>query len=234
MRKNKVLTFKGIDLNDYSCYYSGADSFVKPQKMASLYSVPGRNGDIYIGDNRFSNIDIKFDCFIPHHFIANYSSLINALSSVEGYGRLETTEEPDVYRMGVFTNEIEPSTTQFNEQGSFTLSFNCKPQKWLKSGEKGISVTSSATVLNPTNWGAKPLIEVTGTGTIEVNSSVLTLANNTSVTYIDCEIQDAYEGSLNRNGDLTVVNGFPILNPGTNTVTVTGCTINLIPRWWKL
>lgn len=234
MRKNAVLTFGGIDISDYNCWFSGAKSFDTPQKMASLMSVPGRNGDLYIEDNRFSNIDISFDCYIQRGFIQKYNALINALHSVNGYGRLETTEEPDVYREAVFMNEIQPDTTQYNEGGTFTLTFNCKPQKWLKSGEKGIAVTDSANINNPTRWGAKPLIAVTGTGSITINDSVLTLANNTSVTYIDCDIQDAYEGTVNRNGDLTVVNGFPVLSYGSNEIAVDGCTIVLYPRWWRL
>ena len=81
---------------------------------------------------------------------------------------------------------------------------------------------------------AKPLIEVSGTGTITINDSVLTLDTNTGITTIDCDMQDAYEGTINRNGNLTVVNGFPVLNSGENEVSVSGCTINLIPRWWRL
>ena len=81
---------------------------------------------------------------------------------------------------------------------------------------------------------SKPLIEVSGTGTITINDSILQLSQNTSITYIDCDLQDAYEGTINRNPNLTITNGFPILKSGNNSVSVSGCTINLIPRWWKL
>ena len=234
MRDNEVITFNGKDLSDYGVYYDGSRSFTKPQKQIDLFQIPGRSGDLTITQGRFSNVNISYDCYIVRNFKDNYLNLINDLSVLEGYGRLETTEEPDIYREAVFMDEMEATPGQFNKNGTFTLSFNCKPQKWLKSGEKGIAVTSSSTLLNPCQFDSKPLIAVSGTGSITINSSVLTLANNTSTTYIDCDIQDAYEGTINRNGDLTVTNGFPVLKPGANTVSVSGCTIVITPRWWRL
>ena len=85
-----------------------------------------------------------------------------------------------------------------------------------------------------TRLNAKPLIKVTGTGTINVNDSEMVLSQNNSEVYIDCEIEDAYEGTINRNPDLTVTNGFPRLHPGNNTFTVTGCVIDVYCRWWRI
>ena len=92
--------------------------------------------------------------------------------------------------MASFESEIEPSMWQFNDRGTFTLNFNFKPQKWLKMGENAIEITNTKSIINPTNFDAFPLIELVGTGSITINSSVLTLSANTSTTFIDCEIQD--------------------------------------------
>lgn len=230
----KTMTVDGISLSDYQCFYSSSDLWRKPERLADAFSVPGRNGDLFISQNKFSNVTRSFDCHIRENWNRNYSALVGMLSANDSYARIETTEEPDVYMLGIFLSEIEPDMWQFNRRGTFTLSFNFKPQKWLKSGEDAIYVDSSATLLNPTQFEAKPLIEVTGTGTITIGESVLTLSQNTSTTYIDCDIQDAYEGTINRNSDLTISNGFPVLKPGTNEVTVSGCTINIIPRWWRI
>lgn len=228
------LTFNNVNLSDFDCYIDGSQEFRTPQKMVSMYSVVGRNGDLAVSQGRYSNITIPFNCFINKNFKENYSALVNLLHSIDGYARLETTHEPDVYRMGLFSDEIDPNPWQFNRQGTFTLNFNCKPQKWLKSGENAISVTNTLTVFNPTEMTAKPLLKVKGTGTITINDSQLVLNTNTSTTYIDCEIQDAYEGTINRNPNLTILNGFPELKKGENKITVSGCTVDLIPRWWKL
>lgn len=235
MRKNQTLTFGNISLSDYGCYFSGNQLFRKPQKEVDYYSVIGKNGDLSISRDRYSNITRPINCYITKDFIDNYNNLINILSSLEGYQRFESTEEPDVYMMAQFSNEIQPELWQHNERGTFTLEFNFKPQKWLKSGENAIEITNINSIYNPTQQKALPLIEVEGTGSLQINDSILTLATNTSTTSIDCETQNCYEGTINRNGDLTISNGFPTLISGENTIVISGFTkVLLYPKWWRL
>lgn len=233
-RQNYGLTFGGISLADFNCYYDGREMWRKPRRRVERFSVAGKNGDLLIDDESYDNIVRPFNCYINGNFPQNYTNLINELSEVEGYARFETTEEPDIFCMASLYSEIQPDLWQFNDKGTFTLEFDFKPQKWLKSGEMAIYVDDSISVFNMTSQNAKPLIEVTGTGSITINNSVLTLANNTSTVFIDCEMENAYEGTINRNPDLTIVGGFPVLVPNENAVSVSGCTINLIPRWWRL
>ena len=229
----QILTINNKPLTDFNCWYDGQNWFRKPDKMVDMYSVIGKNGDLIISQDKYSNISIPFSCFIKDNFKENYSNLLQYLGQFDGYMRIESNEEPDVFRMGAFTSEIQPNMTQFNRGGIFTLEFNFKPQKYLKSGE--IAIEGDSELLNPTNFTALPLIEVVGTGTVQINDSILTLANNTSTTFIDCEIQDCYEGSINRNPDLTITNGFPKLVKGLNVIEQSGFTsFKLYPRWWKL
>ena len=229
-----ILTFNDVSFTDFNTFWDGSELFGTPEKEVEFFEVPGRSGDLSITQNRFKNKNISINCFIRTDFVKNYTSLLNFLLSQEGYGRLENTKEPDIFRQAQFVNELEPTTGAFLKYGTFTLNFNCKPQKWLKIGENAIEITSSKVVFNPTFFDAKPLIKVSGTGTMLINGSQLTLSQNTSVTYIDCDIQDAYEGTINRNNDLTVINGFPVLKSGENNISVSGCTIDLIPRWYRL
>lgn len=229
-----ILTFNGVSFADYGTYYDSSQIFATPEKQVEFFEVVGRNGDLSISQDRYKNINIPYNCFIRQNFIENFNNLMNFLLSQEGYQRLENTKEPDIYRMAQYVNELEPDTGAFLKYGNFTLNFNCKPQKWLKSGENPIPITNSAIVLNPTLFNAKPLIEVSGVGSIQIGSSILTLDTNTGTTIIDCDMQNAYEGSINRNSNLTIQNGFPVLVSGENQVSVSGCTINLIPRWWRL
>ena len=232
----QILTINGKPLSDFNCFYDGSEWFRKPERMIETYSVVGKNGDLAISEGRYSNIEIPFRCFIRDDFKDNYSNLLAYLADNEdNYMRVESNEEPDIYREGLFSSEIQPSMWQFNRNGTFTLEFNFKPQKWLKSGEIGINLLSSNTLMNPTNFTALPLFEVIGTGTLNVGSSTLVLANNTSTTYIDCEMQDCYEGTINRNPDLTITGGFPKLEKGQTTITFSSFTsVKLYPRWWKL
>lgn len=229
-----VITFNGKSFRDFNTFWDGGELFTTPQKDVTFYTVPGRNGDLSISNNRYNNIERNINCFIRDNFRENYTALVNFLLSQEGYKRFESTKEPDVFQMAQFLSEIEPTTGAFLKYGSFTLTFNFKPQKWLKSGENAIYINNNLTINNPTNQIALPLIKVQGTGSITINDSVLTLANNTSETVIDCETQDCYEGTINRNSDLSIVGGFPVLKK-ENQITVSGfASCVIIPRWWRL
>jgi len=229
-----VLTYNGVSLTDFHTFWDGSNLFSIPDEDGEFISVPGRNGDVFISNGKYNNITRSVNCFIRQDFVKNYNALINYLRSQKGYKRFEDSKEPDVFMYAKFVNDLEPTTGAFLKYGSFTLEFNFKPQKWLKSGEIAIPINNSISIINPTSQIAKPLIKVSGVGTITINGIELTLATNTSTTIIDCETENAYEGAINRNGDLTVNNGFPTLDLGENEISVSGCTINLIPRWWRL
>lgn len=230
-----ILTFNGKSFEDFNAFWDGSESLGTPEKDITFYEVAGRNGSLSISNNRFKNKTVPFNCFIRLDFVKNFSNLMNFLLAQDGYGRLESTTEPDVYRLAQFINDLDPETGVELKSGLFTLNFNCMPQKFLKSGEQEIEIDDTATILNPTMFDATPLIKVTGTGTININDSVLTLNQNTSTVMIDCQIQDAYEGLINRNQDLDVLdNNWPKLVSGENQISVDGCTIKIKPRWWKI
>lgn len=146
MRKNTYLRFGGIDITNYGAVFSGSDEFRKPEKMMDYYSVPGRNGDIAVSQEKYSNIVLPFSCYIHEDFQENFHKLVNDLAALEGYQKLESSEEPDHYRLALFSTAIEPDMGALNERGAFILEFNCKPQRFLKVGDVAINVTSNRTV----------------------------------------------------------------------------------------
>ena len=88
---------------------------------------------------------------------------------------------------------------------------------------------------NPTPFDAKPLIKVTGTGTVQIND--VTIAISESPTTIDCEAMEAYNGTESRNGDIVLTpNEFPTLHEGMNEVEAgSGITaLEITPRWWRV
>lgn len=231
------MQFDGVDFSDFDCWVDGAQIFDRPSREFETLSVVGRNGDLHIDLNRFENKTLDVPCYIRRNFKSNFANLSDFLNSRKGYLRFKTTEEPDVFRMASFHDEIGVNTGQFNEEGWFTLSFDFKPQIWLENGLNRYTVTSALTLWNPTFQNAKPLFEVAGTGTIIVNGKPMQLLNNTSVTIIDCELEDAYEvGSVqNRNNDLILYdNQFPTLKSGENIISASGCSVVVIPRWYRI
>ena len=97
-------------------------------------------------------------------------------------------------------------------------------------------LTASGTISNPTLFEAKPLIRVYGTGKLEVGSETITISKGaTEYIDIDCDIQDCYEGSENRNGLVTLTD-FPTLASGDTGIKLgSGITkVEITPRWWTV
>lgn len=227
--------FNGKNSLDFNCKVTSADYGVASRDIETV-SVPGHSGDYTIDNNRFNNYQMTIPAYIVSDFKKSFTALSDHLMASPGYCRYEDSFNPDIYRMARFSGPIEPDV-YFNLSGRFDLNFDCMPQKWLKSGEKPVEVTSSITLHNPTNMTAKPLIKVTsGTGMITIGSTIINLKANNGATVIDCDLMDAYEGATNRNGDLELISGvFPELPPGDTTITVaSGITIELSPRWWRI
>ena len=70
--------------------------------------------------------------------------------------------------MGVYSSglDVKPAILR---AGEFDLKFNCKPQRFLTSGDVPVSVESGDTLTNPTLFESKPLIECKGYGSIGIN-----------------------------------------------------------------
>ena len=230
------LVYNGIDLRGFGVYVSGEGSWAKPAPEFEKVSVPGRSGDLITYNKRYSNVEIIYRLGITKNFNMNYGDLIDTLLSDPGYHRLEDTLHPGEYRMAMIEEGIKPSMTTRNLAGEFEVTFNCKPQVYLTTGELVTAFTASGTIFNPTRFEASPLIRVYGNGTLTVNSDAIVFADNTGYTDLDCDLEDAFYGSVNRNLQVTMATGeFPRLQPGVNSIQLASLTrVEITPRWWRL
>lgn len=180
----KGFTFDGIDSRDYGVYISGDAVFDSPERDVEMIEIPGRNGSFALDKGRFSNITVSYPAGLfgdtEADFRQGISALRNALASRKGYCRLEDDYNPDEYRMAVYKKglEVDPALLK---AGEFTIEFDCQPQRFLKSGETEISITSGQTVTNPTLFDASPLLKVYGYGEIVVGNGSITVADGVLV-----------------------------------------------------
>lgn len=137
--KNKFI-FGGIDSSDYDIWLTGANTFQAPARDVEYVSVPGRNGDLIIDNGRWQNVELTYPANIAQDFDRNMELFRSAMGRKRGYQRLEDTYHPDEFRMAAFTEGIAPEMIPRNAGGDFNLTFNCKPQRFLKSGERAIQI----------------------------------------------------------------------------------------------
>lgn len=229
-------TIDGVSSLDFNIWISGGATYSSPKRDTTQIVVPGRDGALTIDNGRFENITLAYPAFISRGFQEHIEAFTDFIGSLRGYKRLEDTYHPDEYRMALFTDGIEPKTTARNLSGEFDISFTCKPQRFLKSGERSHVFTSAGSIKNPTYQVAKPLIRVYGTGTVGIGSTTITISDCTEYVDIDCDIMDAYEGTTNRNGDIVLSSDkFPTLAAGVTGVSFNGPTsVEIIPRWWRV
>lgn len=242
--RNHYFKFNARSVKDFGAYVSGADTFISSAPNIESKSVPGRNGDLLISDGAYKNISVSYTCQIIKDFETNFRSLAAWLFSEPGYKRLEDTYHPEYFRLGSAETALDADMTALNREGEFKVTFNCKPQMFLLSGETPIILTGSDTITNPTMYKARPMIRAYPTSTAPVtlvfNDTVTVTVNNVNnLDYIDidCEIGEAYFGSTNCNDQVSFVStssdDLPYLKAGDNVIACDG-DAEITPRWWTI
>lgn len=231
------LIFNGADSRDFGVYISGQGTFGAPARAYNVIPIAGRNGDLVTHEKRLENVSVTYRAFIYANFEANLRNFRNFLLSCIGYQKLTDSYHPDEYRMALWDSSFDPEVTSKNDAGEFTLTFNCKPQRFLNSGEEVTTLTADGSITNPTLFPAQPLLRVYGDGILGVNSQSITITGSDVYTDIDCEMMDAYKGTANKNHTITLSDyNFPVLRAGVNNFTLgTGITkVEITPRWWRV
>lgn len=235
-------TFAGTPSTTFGLYINGQGTFGAPAHSFEITTIPGKNGDLIFDNKRFENYDLKYSSFIMEEFKDQIAAFRNFMLSKRTYQRLEDTYHPNEFRMAVFKEAFDPDVWFDNSFGSFDVVFNCKPQRFLKSGEvKQEFEESSFSIENPTLFPAKPLIRVHatehGSGLLTMGGAVFTISDIPSFVDLDFETMNAYFGStsMNRNVILSTID-YPDLVPGVNNFTFSGdiTKVEITPRWYIL
>lgn len=217
----------------------GPVTFDAPTPKMESVPVPGRNGDLHYYEGAYNNITGEARCFaLEENYVDKALNAIARYSLLEpGYHRLETTEEPYIYRMAAITSGNE-TEIRMRHLAPFTLSFDCMPQKFFKEGEREIKISKSGAVIYNDAFPAKPKIMISGNGegTVSINDVVLNLLDTFSGAIVyDSETENAYYGSENKNKQIKAPE--PLILPhGKFEIKWSGGveSVSIIPRWWTL
>ena len=235
--------YNGTDLRTFGLYTNGNKTFSSPEKNYTKISIPGRSGDLYIWDGTYKNVNVTYDTIIlpspifnttsfETKFRNNVTAIKSALLSANGYVRIEDTYNPDEYRLGVFTGPLDVDAVLLSA-GKSKLTFNCRPERFLKSGEYEIALNYSDdnagvanVVQNQTSFSSSPIFNITGDGTWRIWLYYLTGKyvhrfivsvdgpEDDSTLVVDFETLDAYliKNSLktNWNSHLSIESYTPI------------------------
>lgn len=178
----KALTFDGYSSRNYGIYITGEAVYNAPERDVEMVTIPGRNGAFALDHERFENIEVTYPAGIfadnEEDFADGISSFRNMLCSRQGYCVLQDEYHPDEYRLAVYKSGLEVTPTQL-KAGEFDITFTCKPQRFLTSGDTAVAVANNGTITNPTLFDAKPQLQVWGYGDLNVNGYGITVNNET-------------------------------------------------------
>lgn len=250
-----IIIYNNISSEDFGIRVEHYPHYEIPEKEYEVIHVPGRNGDVILDNNTFKNssrnyqISVPtFNCVRETSFYQTINRIAEWLHSASGYTRLEDSYEPLYYRQAVY-RESNIIQNLFNNAGRTVLTFDCKPQRFLKSGEKQVFFDSEGHLINPTNFASLPVIQLeisrNTTGTVHIGDYSFSIKAQTSGDYetyyltVDCELQDVYGLSklYNKNSEIILSdNNFPQLKPGDNSVWFTGgiTSLQITPNWWTI
>ena len=136
------------------CYKLHPIHFPTPERDVTVITIPGRDGDVVEDNGCYKNVNITVELVIEatgqKDFIEYFDILKNAIESQAGYQRIEDSFYPDEFCYGYVTKiERDQSDTQ---NGKVVLSINCKPQRFLKSGEIEIDLNFTSNPTGGTNY----------------------------------------------------------------------------------
>ena len=235
MRKD-YFRFGKVDSRAFNIGIYGNQLFDPPKRKYEEIEIPGRNGKLLIDEGTYENQKIPYDAYIIKNFAINIDTFRNELLSQGGYQRLEDTIHPEEFRMAMalpFAVDMKGVL----KAGTFTIEFDAKPQRFLKSGEISREFQASGIIYNPTRFGSKPLLRVYGSsaGTVGIGSQTITVSSVNEYVDIDCELMNAFKGAINCNGNVSFSGNIEIPS-GRSGIAFTGGISRVIvtPRWYTI
>ena len=197
----KGFIFDGINSHLYGLGITGKDVYNSAERDVEVIQIPGRNGDLIRDKKRFNNIDVTYEAGAYNNtqpdFAQKLADLRNALASRVGYKRLEDEYNIEEYRMGYYKGQFETEPTSYQRAGEFEITFSCLPQRFLKSGENEVAITSGGSIENPTQFESKPLLMVKGYGNISIGDKIINLDDSVDLGLTTVSPSASNNGFLN-------------------------------------
>ena len=234
---NETFYLDGIDAQSAGIYLQKPIVFSEAVPNIESKTIPGRNGDLIFDTGSYKNRSGSASCFCLQEDVEGaVSSAGRFLMSKKGYRRLETSDDPNHYWMARVENSPQMEM-RVRVLAPFDISFDCKPQRFLKSGENAVVFTASGSLSNQYGQTALPLITLygQGVGTLTIGNCVVEVKELDEILFLDSDTQNAYNDSGNQNMKINAPT-FPTLPDGETQISFSGGIerVEIVPRWWEL
>lgn len=220
------ITFKGTTFSSLGGVIEKMEWYKVPAKRKKRTYSPLVDGSIEVSDDGFDSISLNCDVVWT-----DPTKLDQIMALLTGAGVLIYSRDSSRYRIASIESEIDPEAIATAQK--MTIPFYIeKPFRYVLSESNVTKTDFPATYVNAGTISCKPLLKLTGSGTvvIVVNGVTLTYEFDTAYVFIDCESQMAYfaePDDKNRNIMITGDN-WPNFSVGSNTISITSGTLTSI------
>lgn len=234
---NETFYLDGIDARYAGIQLQAPIEFSKAVPVVEAQTIPGRNGDLIWEAGSYENRSGSASCFCLQKDVEKaISSAGRFLMGKKGYRRLETSYDPYHYWMARVENSPKIEM-RLRVLAPFEIEFDCKPQRFVKSGENTIVFTANGVLYNQYGQTALPLIALygQGKGTLTIGNCVVDVKGLDEMLFLDSDTQNAYNNNGNQNMSINAPT-FPTLPDGETRIAFSGGIkrVEIVPRWWEL
>lgn len=240
------ITWNGVSSDTIGVIVERIPNRYVPTRRFSPQQVAGRNGNILLVDKSFPNVEQEYEVYLSAE-AQGLPSVARAcaewLMGPDGYCRLEDSYDTTVYREAFLMGGYDLENI-LNKFGRCTITFSCKPQKYLLAGDTpieipagittytgdvvqfdgvtGASITSLSTTITPTqdlHGYANPWPAGGGKNLVGLNTSPNRVISYTGVSASD-HTDDAVTLTSNGNATYAQMGLYYDLPAGTYTLSI--------------
>jgi phage-related protein len=233
---DKRVTFGGDTI---PAWIASPPKIIRAQRKMTTTAIPGSNREVVEMEEAYEPYDQPYTMFIGNgeeNCIQEIMDDVAEKLNKPGWQILTDDYETKTFRLAYYkgSGDVE---NRFTRAGKFTITFRCRPERFLYSGNVETAVENGETMLNPTANAAKPLIHIegSGSGTVTIGNTTMSFTDIADYLNIDCETENVYRlPAENRNSLMT--GDFPVLKPGENAIAFTGgiTAVTITPKFWIL
>ena len=218
---------------------ASAPKVIRPVRKITTVQIPGSNREIIEMEDAWESYEQPYSLFVgdgtPDAIQSQLNDVATALYKT-GWQILLDDYDPDYFRLAYYIGPFDVQNKK-TRVGTFDVTFKCRPERYLITGNTPLDVQTGESLFNPTAFNAKPLIHIIGSGNgmLTVNGTTMSFEGISDYLNIDCDTMNVYRlPSENRNSLMT--GDFPVLKQGENLVSFTGgiSAVLITPRWWTI
>lgn len=238
--KSGEFKINGVSSREFNAYIQERPSIPSARRKLNVKQIPGVSGDYIFDEGAFDNVPFSLSLYTvgkSEGEIRDNRQRVVDLFNAGTYQDLELYHDPDYVYEVIMLDSIE-----FSPDGKtplileFSLSLSAKPFKKVKDVRTHAGRT--LTITNPYNYPSFPEIKIFGEKdlSLHVNGEEFPFKEIDGHVTLDSQAQQAFKDTgvdiLNRN-DKMHKHDFPVLQPGSNSLSVTGgaTRLEVNPRW---